>query len=59
MTDEERRASRFTIEGRRAGRGPQGGVTYGATDELGYAAVEDRVSVHDLHATMPWVLESQ
>jgi hypothetical protein len=25
---------------------------HGATDEVGYKAVEDRVSVHDLHATM-------
>jgi hypothetical protein len=30
----------------------RGGVTYGATDELGYAAVENPVSVHDFHATM-------
>ncbi|MGH9838228.1 MAG: DUF1501 domain-containing protein [Blastocatellia bacterium] len=35
-----------------AGGGIKGGVTYGATDELGYAAVEDPVSIHDLHATM-------
>ena len=35
-----------------AGGGIQGGVSYGATDELGYAAVEDVVHVHDLHATM-------
>jgi len=35
-----------------AGGGIKGGVTYGATDELGYAAVEDLVSIHDLHATM-------
>ena len=28
------------------------GIVYGATDELGYAAVENRVSVPDLHATM-------
>ncbi len=35
-----------------AGGGIKGGVTYGATDELGYAAVENPVSVHDLHATM-------
>lgn len=34
------------------GGGIQGGVTHGATDELGYAAVEDPVHVHDLHATM-------
>jgi hypothetical protein len=35
-----------------AGGGIKGGITYGATDELGYAAVEDPVSVHDFHATM-------
>ena len=35
-----------------AGGGVQGGLVYGATDELGYAAVENVVSVHDLHATM-------
>jgi hypothetical protein len=35
-----------------AGGGIKGGVTYGATDELGYAAVENPVHVHDLHATM-------
>jgi hypothetical protein len=35
-----------------AGGGIRGGTTYGATDELGYAAVENPVSVHDLHATM-------
>jgi hypothetical protein len=35
-----------------AGGGIKGGVTYGSTDELGYAAVDKPVSVHDLHATM-------
>lgn len=35
-----------------AGAGVKGGVTYGATDELGYNAVENVVHVHDLHATM-------
>ena len=35
-----------------AGGGVKAGLTYGATDELGYAAVEDPVSVHDFHATM-------
>ena len=35
-----------------AGAGIQGGVSYGETDEIGYKAVKDRVSVHDLHATM-------
>ncbi|HZZ71348.1 MAG TPA: DUF1501 domain-containing protein [Pirellulales bacterium] len=35
-----------------AGGGVKGGLTHGATDELGYNAVEDVVHVHDLHATM-------
>ncbi len=35
-----------------AGGGFRGGLSYGATDELGYHAVENRVSVHDLHATL-------
>jgi Protein of unknown function (DUF1501) len=35
-----------------AGGGIKGGLTHGATDELGYNAVEDPVHVHDLHATM-------
>jgi hypothetical protein len=35
-----------------AGGGVKGGVTYGATDELGLAAVENKVSVADWHATI-------
>ena len=35
-----------------AGGGIQGGLSYGATDELGYNAVENVVHVRDLHATM-------
>lgn len=35
-----------------AGAGVRGGMVYGATDELGYAAVEDVTNVHELHATM-------
>ncbi len=35
-----------------AGAGIQGGVSYGASDEIGHKAVVNRVSVHDLHATM-------
>ncbi len=35
-----------------AGAGIKRGVVYGATDELGYAAVENVATVHDLHATM-------
>jgi hypothetical protein len=35
-----------------AGGGIRGGVSYGATDEIGFKAVENRASVHDLHATI-------
>ena len=35
-----------------AGGGIQGGQAYGATDEMGYHAVENRVMVADLHATI-------
>lgn len=35
-----------------AGGGVRGGMTYGATDELGWDAVENPVHVHDLHATI-------
>ena len=35
-----------------AGGGVRGGMTYGSTDEFGFFAVEDKVHVHDLHATM-------
>ncbi|MBD28802.1 MAG: sulfatase [Verrucomicrobiaceae bacterium] len=35
-----------------AGGGVRGGVTYGATDELGYNSVENIVHIRDLHATM-------
>lgn len=35
-----------------AGGGIRAGTTYGATDEMGYRAVIDPVSVHDLHATL-------
>jgi len=35
-----------------AGGGIKKGIGYGATDDLGYAAVENPVSVHDFHATM-------
>lgn len=34
------------------GGGVKPGLVYGATDELGYSAVENPVDVHDLHATM-------
>ncbi len=35
-----------------AGGGVKGGTIYGATDEFGFRAVENRVHVHDLHATI-------
>ena len=39
-----------------AGGGIKGGTVYGATDEFGFRAVENPVSIHDLHATMLHVL---
>ena len=35
-----------------AGGGVKGGTVYGATDEFGAAAVENKVHIHDLHATI-------
>jgi hypothetical protein len=35
-----------------AGGGVKGGTVYGATDEFGYHAVENKVGVHDFHATV-------
>ena len=35
-----------------AGGGVKGGTIYGATDEYGYFAVENKVHIHDLHATI-------
>jgi uncharacterized protein (DUF1501 family) len=35
-----------------AGGGIKGGTIHGATDEHGYKAVENKVTIHDLHATM-------
>lgn len=35
-----------------AGGGIQGGITHGETDDLGYKAVKDVVTVHDFHATL-------
>jgi uncharacterized protein (DUF1501 family) len=39
-----------------AGGGIKGGLMYGATDEFGMNAVENRVHVHDLHATILYLL---
>ena len=35
-----------------AGGGLRGGIVYGKTDDYGYYAVEDKVHIHDLHATI-------
>ncbi|MEJ7608427.1 MAG: DUF1501 domain-containing protein [Bryobacteraceae bacterium] len=35
-----------------AGGGVKGGIAYGATDDFGFKAVENKVHVHDLHATI-------
>ena len=35
-----------------AGGGAKPGITYGATDEFGYRAVENKMDIHDMHATM-------
>ena len=39
-----------------AGGGVQGGQAIGSTDEVGLHAVEDRLHVHDLHATILWLM---
>ena len=35
-----------------AGGGVKGGIRYGASDEFGYKAIEKRLGVNDLHATI-------
>ena len=35
-----------------AGGGVRGGMTWGETDEFGFKAVQDRMHVHDVHATI-------
>jgi len=39
-----------------AGGGVRGGYAHGATDEFGFQAIENKVHVHDLHATILWLL---
>jgi hypothetical protein len=39
-----------------AGGGIKGGITHGSTDDFGYKAVEKRMHVHDLHATILYLL---
>lgn len=42
-----------------AGGGAKGGTSFGATDEVGHKAVDDRVNLHDLHATILHLLGMQ
>jgi hypothetical protein len=39
-----------------AGGGVKGGTVYGATDEFGARAIENKMHIHDLHATVLWLL---
>jgi uncharacterized protein (DUF1501 family) len=39
-----------------AGGGVKGGMTYGATDDFGFKAVDKKTHVHDLHATILYLL---
>ena len=39
-----------------AGGGVKGGTIHGATDEFGFKAVENTVHVHDLHATILYLM---
>ena len=39
-----------------AGGGVRGGIQYGATDEYGYFAVDKKMHIHDLHATLLYLL---
>ncbi|MFM7075925.1 MAG: DUF1501 domain-containing protein [Planctomycetaceae bacterium] len=39
-----------------AGGGVRGGIAVGATDDYGYRVVEKKFQIHDLHATMLWLL---
>ena len=39
-----------------AGGGVKGGQTIGATDDLGLYAVEDKMHVHDIHASILWLM---
>jgi hypothetical protein len=39
-----------------AGGGVKGGFRYGSTDDYGYFATEDKVHIHDLHATLLYLL---
>ncbi|MCA9102779.1 MAG: DUF1501 domain-containing protein, partial [Planctomycetales bacterium] len=39
-----------------AGGGVKGGMTYGATDEFGFEAVENKAHLHDIHATILYLM---
>jgi hypothetical protein len=39
-----------------SGGGVKGGITYGATDDMGMSAIESPLDVHDLHATILYLL---
>jgi hypothetical protein len=38
------------------GGGVKGGVRYGSTDEFGHKAVENKMNMHDLHATILYLM---
>ena len=40
-----------------AGGGVRGGMVHGSTDEFGFEAVEKPVHVHDLHATILYLMD--
>ena len=42
-----------------AGGGVRGGMAYGATDDFGFRAVQDKMHVHDVHATILHLLGLQ
>ena len=39
-----------------AGGGVKGGMAYGSTDEYGYHTIENKLEMHDMHATMLYLL---
>ncbi len=39
-----------------AGGGVRGGIAFGQTDDFGFSAVQDKVHIHDLHATILYLL---
>jgi len=39
-----------------AGGGVKGGFRYGKTDDFGYYAIEGRMTIHDLHATILYLM---